>query len=63
MVAEQKRQETQNVTEEPKKRCELCGEETDVILGCSVCGRFICPGCEAARDEGEPDEPVCEECF
>lgn len=44
-------------------KCEMCEEETDVVLGCSICARLICPDCEAAMPEGEDDEPICEECF
>lgn len=42
-------------------KCERCGVETDVIIGCSVCGQIICPGCESASSD--QDEPVCEDCF
>ncbi len=44
-------------------QCEMCGDETDTIVGCMMCGRLICPGCEAAQPEDEPDDPLCEECF
>lgn len=44
-------------------KCEMCGTETDVPVGCSMCGRLVCPDCEAALPDDEADEPVCEECF
>lgn len=44
------------------KYCEICAAETEFRLGCSRCGRMICPRCEAAGDEGD-DEIICELCF
>jgi hypothetical protein len=43
--------------------CESCGEETDVFVGCSRCGKLVCPACEAAVPDDEAGEPICEECF
>lgn len=42
--------------------CELCGEPTDVVVGCCICGRLVCAKCEAARED-QDDEPVCIECY
>ena len=41
-------------------KCEICEKETDIVVGCSRCGRLVCTGCEAALPD---DEPICEECF
>lgn len=46
------------------KQCELCGDRCENRIGCSVCGKMICPACEAARPEDEQDgDVVCEQCF
>lgn len=44
--------------------CELCGEPSHELVGCSRCGKFVCPKCLAAIPDDEDDgEDICEECF
>lgn len=45
--------------------CGLCGCEVEIVIGCAVCGRQICLGCQVALPEDEAEErgDICEECF
>ena len=44
--------------------CEMCGEPSDMLVGCRRCARLVCPKCVAAVPEDEETgEPICEECF
>jgi len=27
------------------EKCEICGEESNDLMGCSVCGKKVCPEC------------------
>ena len=28
-----------------KKKCPICGEETEELIVCTVCGQEVCPNC------------------
>jgi len=42
--------------------CELCGKLTATFVGCYICARLICLGCEGASLDGEHTGLVCESC-
>lgn len=50
------------MSKEKTYKCELCGEDTEILIGCAQCGKLIGPCCEAA-DEDDSDESICEACF